>query len=576
VADKLYQFGEFRLDAAGKVLFRGEERIPLTPKVVDTLLLLVESSGSVVDKDELMKRVWPDTFVEEISLTRNISVLRKTLGDGDEGREFIETIPKRGYRFVAQVKEPAGAESSSITNRVMLAVLPFENLGGRRKHDYFSDGLTEEMITHLARLNPQRLGVIARTSAMQYRSTGKGIQQIGRELSVSYVLEGSVRRAGHRLRITAQLIQVHDESHLWAENYDRDFGDILALQSEVAEAIARQIQVKLPPRERGFIVGAGAIDPQAYELYLKGRYFWYKRTEEGLRKGIACFQQAIEQDPNYAASYAGLSDSYVLLACRGVVRAKEALIKAKAAAQTALQKDAALGEAYASLAHIRLHDWDWVGLEDDFQRALELNPGHSIAYFWYAEYLRAMGRAEESVALVNRARQIDPLSPVTGFTLAMAFYSARRYDQALEHTRQVLEIDPSHFLVHLMMGNVCIQSGIHEEAIRAMRTAVDLSGRSTEALAGLGRAYAGAGRREAAQEVLDQLEQRSKDRYVSPYFVAKVCAALQDKGRAFDWLEKAYEERNPNLIELKMEPVFDSLRTDPRFAGLLRRVGWRD
>ncbi|HKW61417.1 MAG TPA: winged helix-turn-helix domain-containing protein [Candidatus Acidoferrum sp.] len=420
---KSYWFGPYRLQTPGELLYRGKDLVPLPPKVAQTLLLLLENAGEVVEKDELLKKVWRGAFVEEGSLARTISILRKTLGDGGAGQQYIVTLSKRGYRFVAPVREKTKPQETS-ERKVMLAVLPFENLSGDANQEYFSDGLTEEMITQLSRLNPERLGVIARTSAMMFKGTKKRIAEIGKELGAAYILEGSVRRSGNRLRISAQLILVADETHVWAENYERSLGDVLMLQSEVARAIAREIQVTLTPREERRLARAQRVSAEAYEAYLKGRHSWNKRTEEGMRKSISFYEEAIREYPDYAMAHAGIADSYVMLACRGMVPAKETFRKARAAARMALDLDGSLGEAHGSLAHVRLHDWDWEGLEKDFERALELDPSQAIVYYWFGEYLMSMGRPEEAIAMTQRAYQLDPLSPVIGASLAMILSGA--------------------------------------------------------------------------------------------------------------------------------------------------------
>ena len=562
---KIHEFGPFRLEPAERQLRRDGRPLPLTPKAFDTLLVLVENAGRAVGKDELMEKVWPGTSVEEATLAQNIFALRKALA----GAQHIETVPKFGYRFVTPVREVAAP-----ARKVVLAVLPFENLSGDVAQEYFSDGLTDEMIAQLGRLNPAQLGVIARTSAMKYKQTAKTVSEIGRELSVSYVVEGTVRRAGSRVRVTAKLVQVADQTQVWSESYDRAFDDVLGLQSEIAQAIAREIKIKLTPAAAKRLADSGAISPQAHEAYLKGRYFWSKRTEDALQKGIVHFQEAITHEPRYAAAYDGLSDSYVMLACRGVLPARETFQKARTAVLTALEIDAALGEGYATLAHVRLHDWDWAGLDEAFQRALELNPGHAFAYYWYGEYLMTMGRVDESIAMVTTAHAMDPLSSVLSAAFSMLLYLARRYDAAVDRLREALDLDAGHFLLHLRLGLVYLQTGLPEAAIDEMQKAVSLSGRSTETLAGLAQAYGAAGRRADMQAILGELDEQSDQRYVSPYNLARVHAASGDPDLAFSWLERAWQERNPDLIELVSEPVFDPVRPDPRFADLLRRVGW--
>ena len=568
---RFYQFGSFRLDAAGRTLFRDGKRIALTPKAVDVLIALVEARDRPVGKEQLLRTVWADTVVEEGSLTSHISLLRKALGE-DHGRSFIETLPKRGYRFIGQVSE-VSESAGAADQRIMLAVLPFENLGPGDKYDYFVEGLTEEMITQLARLTPERLAVIARTSAMRYKSTTKPVRQIGEELGVSHMLEGSVRRSGDRVRITAQLIRASDETHMWAESYERNLRDILALQVDVARAIAREIELKLTPHEQRRLDRTREVNAPALEAYLKGRHFWYRRTEEAMHRSIECFELAIEHQPDYAAAYDGVADAYTMLACRGVEPARETFDKAKRAARQALQIDPELGEAFASLAHVRLHDWDWIGLEQDFQRAIELSPAHAIAYYWYAEYLMATGRREESILRVKQSRQMDPLNSVLNSSVAMILYLARQYDHARDELRAALEIDPSHYLLHFRLGLVYQQQGLFREAIGEMQQAVSLSGASTEALTGLAQTYAAAEMSGAMQEVVDGLLKERKARYVSPYNMGRIYSSMKDKEQTFAWLEKAYDEHHPDMIELTTEPCFDSVRSDPRFKKLLSRVG---
>jgi eukaryotic-like serine/threonine-protein kinase len=451
-----------------------------------------------------------------------------------------------------------------------LAVLPLINASADHSMDYFSDGVTESIINALSQL--PKLRVVARGTAFRYKGEEVDPKKVGQQLGVRAVLTGRVRQVGDELMVAAELIDVMNDSHLWGEHYSRKLSDIFAVQEEIAKEISDKLRIKLTPAERKRLTKRSTESTEAYQLYLKGRFFWNKRTEEGLKQSIEYFQQAKDKDPAYAAVYAGLSDSYALLALRGLVPAKEAFPKARAAARKALEIDDALGEAYASLAHVRLHEWDWVGLEEEFQRALKLNPGHSIAYQWYAEYLMAIGKADESIAIAKQAQEIDPLSPVINANVASAFYFARQYDQGIEHLHQGLELTPNHFALHLRLGQAYLQKRKYEEAIQEMKAAT-LTGKSAETLAALGQAYAAAGLKEELQQVLDELNEQSKKRYVSPYYVAKIYASLGEREQAFTWLERAYEERNPDFIELKVEPLLDPIRSDDRFQDLLFRVG---
>ncbi len=531
-------------------------------------------AGEVIEKDALLDTVWAGTAVGEGSLTRTISILRKALGGDARSREYIVTVSKRGYRFVAPIEATAVNGEGTPDRRAMLAVLPFENLSAGRRYDYFSDGLTEEMIAQLSRLNPERLGVIARTSSMMFKGTRKGVAEIGAELGVQYVLEGSVRRAGGRIRIAAQLIQVSDETHVWAESYERDSGDVLRLQCDVAAAVAREIQVKLTPQTSRRLTGTAEIPANAYEAYLRGRHAFNKRTEAGMRESIGYFEEALRHDSAYAAAYAGIADAQVMLACRGMVPAKETFRRARSAARKALELDAELGDAHGSLAHVRLHDWDWEGLEQDFRRALDLSPSLAIVHYWLGEYLMSRGRGEEAVGSAQVGYRMDPLSPVTASGLAMIMYLAHSFEEAAALLVHTCEKSPEHFLPHLRLGLVRIQQRRYKDAIAVIKKAIRLADGSTETLATLGMAYAASGNGRGARQILDRLGRLKGKRYVLPYNIAKIHASARDRAKTFEWLETAYEGGNPDLIELNSEPVFDWIRADPRFQQLMRRIGW--
>jgi TolB-like protein/Tfp pilus assembly protein PilF len=572
-AGQQYEFSPFRLDSRGRLLFRDGERLTLAPKAVEVLVALVEARGNLVEKEELLRKVWTDAAVEEGSLTYHVSLLRRALGEGPGEHKFIETIPKRGYRFVGALKvspEPAIAASG----KVMLVVLPFENLSGGKKHDYFSEGLTEDTITQLGKLNPAQLGVIARTSAMQYRSTEKSVRQIGRELGVSYALEGSVRRAGNRVRIVAQLIQVSDETHLWAETYERNLGDILALQFEVAEAVAQEIGIKLVPEERERYTCPNIIRPQAYEAYLKGRFLLNRRTQEALQKSIRYFQESIEHDRHYALAYAGLADSYLTHHDLAHLSPTEATTKAKAAARKALSMDETLAEAHTALGHAYFHEFNWLAAHRDFQRAIALNPNYANAHYYYANYLMAVGRRDEAIAEAQCTLRLDPVSFPAGTNLADILFFAGHYKDAVEESLRVLEIDPNFARAYEDLGRTREQQGMYPEAIAAFERAVECSGRSYRYLALLAHALAIAGKRRAALKLLQELKNLSKKKYVSAYSFALMFTGLGNKSQALGWLEKAYKARDGALPFLNVDPRLAPLHSDSHFRDLVRRLNF--
>jgi TolB-like protein/Flp pilus assembly protein TadD len=457
---------------------------------------------------------------------------------------------------------------------IMLAVLPLENLSGNPDEEYFSDGLTEEMITQLSRLQPERLGIIARTSTMQYKGTKKRVDEIGRELHVDYVLEGSVRRDADQVRISAQLIRVSDQTHVWAENYQRDVRDILAVQSLVAGEVAREISVQLTAKERAKLASARPVSPRAHELYLRGRYLWNKRTEQGLQKSVEYFQQAIAEDPGYAASYAALADAYNVSGNWGLLPPREAYPRAKAAATKALEIDPRLAEARVALAYAtHLFDWNPAEAEKEFKQALDINPNYAPGRQWYAVHLAAMGRFDEAIAQITRAQELDPLSLIISDVVGWIYSLARRHERAIQEFRKAIELDPNFYPAHYDLGMTYADKGMHEGAIKELETARALSGDTARTLSGLAYAYAMAGQKAKAKKLLGDLNKLSRHRYVPPFDIAVVHAALGDKDLAFAWLEKAYEDRHPWLVMLRVTPKVDNLRSDPRFEQLCLRVG---
>jgi TolB-like protein/Tfp pilus assembly protein PilF len=547
-------------------------RLKLQDKPFEILAVLLEHPGELVTREDLRQRLWSaDTFVDfEHSLSIAVHKLRQVLGDSAENPRFIETLPRRGYRFIAPVQQP---ELRRAAGKAMLAVLPFENLNSDPEQEYFSDGLTEEMITQLGRLNPQRLGVIARTSVMRYKRSEKPVAQIGPELGVDYVLEGSVRRAGKRVRVTAQLIQVSDQTHLWAETLERNLKDILALQREVAERIARSLAVELLPGDSPLAVRSSTGNSEAYELYLRGRYHWNKRTEEGFAKAIDYFGRAIELDKAFAPAYAGLADAYNIFGLYGALPPQQAYGRAKEAAHKALEIDSRLAEAYCSRAFATLqYDWDWKSAEKSYQRALELNPNYATAHHWHGLGLMETAQFERAQSAMERALRLDPLSVVINSHLGWLFYFSRQFDQAIAQLQRTLDLEPEYPLALYFLGMAYEQRGVLEPAIDSLRKATERSGRHPGGLSALVHALASAGKRGEALRVLEELHSLASQRHVSPYFVAFAHAGLGNRQEAINWLEKACAERSGWMLHLAIEPAFDSLRGQPDFQALMLRT----
>jgi TolB-like protein/DNA-binding winged helix-turn-helix (wHTH) protein/Tfp pilus assembly protein PilF len=628
LAASCYVFGEFRLDARSRVLFRSGEMVELYPKAIDVLIFLVESRANVATKEELLERVWPDTFVEESTLTRSISVLRKALGDTPEGHSYILTVPKRGYRFVAPLRQEAldaASVSPSLTKpipenprpaaaaapvgnwrsvliavgvlavllaaegwqywshfrarpalppRIRIAVLPVQNLTGDLDREYISDGLTEEIIAQLGRINPERLGVIARTSAMTYKHSPKTVSQIGAELHVEYVIESSLRQSGDRLRITTQLIRVNDQTHLWSQDYDRAVRDLVTLQDDVANAIASGIRLELAAAAHQSLPTARSTNPDAYLAYLEGRFYWNQRSVPALERAIVHLRQATQLDPSYALAYSGLADAYCSLGVIGDVAAAEVFPVARAAAEKALMLDASLAEAHTSLAYVKFsYNWDFSGAEAEFQRAIALNPNYATAHQWYGQFLRLMGREEEAILEGQKSLDLDPLSLIINVEAGLPYLYVQRYDAALRQFRKALEMEPNFALAHHDIGWVLEAQGKYPEAIEEFERAVRLS--DVAALwSSLGHAYGMAGRREDAMRALHRLADLRKQRYVAPNYDATVYLGLGDLDKAMDLYEKSYDERCWGMLWFKIGHNLLPLRGTPRFERLLQKMNF--
>lgn len=628
------RFGVFELDLRSGELRKHGLRVRLQEQPFQVLAMLLENHGEVVTREELQKKLWPaDTFVDfDHGLNKAINKIREALSDSAESPRFVETVSRRGYRFLAEIKvgdaapvrspelatephptaetsdRPDVAEKLAMPKRLLpslarkisafallllmasvaawklhswnrpspvirsLAVLPLESLSSDASQDYFADGMTDELISDLGQISALR--VISRTSVMAYKHARKPLPQIARELNVDAVVEGTVLRSGDQVRITAQLIEASADKHLWSQSYEGELRDTLALQSRVARAIADQIQISLNPREQAALKSAKVVNPEAYVSYLKGRYFWNKRTADNLKVALAYFNQAIDEDPAYAQAYSGSADTYALLGDwqYAVMTPKEALPKAKAAAIKALELDSALGEAHNSLAFcLDGFDWDFNSAGKEFLRAIELNPGYATAHHWYAWHLALLHRYDEALAEMRKAENLDPLSLVINADLAELLALAHSYDESILQSRKTIEMDPNFGLAHNHLGQAYLQKHMNVEAVVELQKAVQLSGGSPTCIANLARAYVASGKRSEAEKLLSDLKRRSNPNHSLASEIAVISTSLGDTDQAMNWLEKGYEERfNPGVL---LRPGFDPLRSDPRFEDLVRRVG---
>jgi TolB-like protein/Flp pilus assembly protein TadD len=529
----------------------------------------VERSGHLVSKEEMLRNVWPASFVEEANLSVHISALRRAIGDGHEGGEkYIETIPRVGYRFIAPVREVARVAVEFPIHSI--AVLPLSNLSADPAQDYFAEGMTEELITELAKIS--RLRIISRTSAMHFKGTRKTLPEIARELGADAVVEGAVARDRNQVRISAQLIDARTDLHLWAQSYEGDLSDVLRLQERVALAIANELQVKLTPQQETRLGHARSVSPEAHELYLRGRFHWNKRTEEGLKRSIDYFQQAVEKDPTYALAYSGLADSYSMLGMWGDLPQMESAPKAKAAAIRALEIDDQLAEAHASIGWTMFaFDWNWSAAERELQRSIELNPSYATAHRWLANCLTQQERHEEALTAIKRGHQPDPVSLITNSVLAFTSYMARDYEKAIEDEWKTLELDDQFAPAHWVLGMALEQKGQLSDAISEFQKATALDVHPIY-LAALGHAYGVTGQTEQGLAILHNLAKVSKDKNVAWNEVAILYMGMGEKEMALATLDTAYMTHDSHLNWLKVEPRLDALRSDPRFADLLRRM----
>ena len=628
------RFGVFEVDLRGGELRKHGLRIRLQEQPFQVLAMLLEHAGEVVSREELQRKLWPaNTYVDfDHGLNKAINKIREALGDSANSPRFVETVARRGYRFLAEVKvadttaahgtEPVSqnlpeptlpslpeltvkpampkqflpplsrkisifialalmaaliAWMLNVRKRPLptirsLAVLPLESLSGDATQDYFSDGMTDALITRLGQISALR--VISRTSVMPYKRARRPLPQIARELGVDAVVEGTVLRSGNQVRITAQLIEASTDKHLWAQSYEGDLRDTLVLQNQVAHSIAENIRISLNDKEEGALKSSRVVNPEAYMFYLKGRYFWNKRTGEALKKAIEYFNEAIEKDPTYGQAYAGLADSYGLLGSSdfSVMSPQEAYPKAKAAATKALELDNSLGEAHTSLAFcLGLFEWHWDTAEKEYLRAIALNPGYATAHQWYAIQLSLLGRFDEAITEMRKAESLDPLSLVISAGVADVLFTARRYDESIQQSRKTIDMDRNFAIAHFELGQALAQKKIYNEAIVELQKANELSGGDTTCIAVLACAYAASGSDDEALKLLNELQSRPNHRFSYAAQEALIYVSLDDKDQAMALLEKAYENRFDALA--LRSPAFDPLRSDPRFQNLVRSIG---
>jgi adenylate cyclase len=579
----IYRFEDVLVDPDTFRVSKSGSAVPLEPKAFQVLVYLIANRGRVVDKSEILDAVWKESFVTQNAMTRVIARLRKALGDDPKQPRFIKTVQTRGYLFMPEVAigERIGSGVARVgspedkSRRIeSLAVLPLENLSDDPSQEYFADAMTDELITEIARLGALR--VISRTSVMQYKRVRKPLPVIARELNVDAVVEGSAIRAGNRVRITAQLLHAASDTHLWAESYERDLSDILALQKEVARAIAREVHIKLTPQERARLASARSVSPEACDEYLKGIYYFGRGRDlmparkDLLRKSVKHFERAIMIEPEYAAAHSGLA-----IALRWLASYSDPSFypQAKRTAMRAIALDPTNAEAHAALGWILFkYDWDWSGAERHYRLATELNP-NAMYHQGYALLLSSLARHEEAISRVRLAELFDPLNLTVKAVVGMVTFFAGQFDRAIEQLQNTVELDPNIALVRLALGWSYERTGQYSKAIQEIKEAMSLAKSDLFGAGFLGHAYARSGDRREASAVLEGLIEASKRRYVPPYYQALILAGLGDRGRALDRLEKSLDSRDDFASYIKVDPRFDDLRREPRFVGLLRRMG---
>lgn len=577
---QIYEFGPYQLDVAERLLLRNGETVPLTPKSFETLYVLVQNSGHVIDKGELMQRVWPDSFVEEGTLAQNIFTLRKILGGSRQAHEYIETIPRRGYRFVAKVnqrfsrsrQQPSAETLSPNPALKSIAVLPFKSISFDISDEHFGVGMADAIITKLSNVR----SIITRpTSAIfKYNTLTHEPISAGLDLKVDLVLEGKMQQMGERIRVTVQLLKVESAVPLWAEKFDCKLMDLFELQDSISSQVIETLMIQLSRDERELLTRRYSANSEAYQEYLKGRYQWNKWTHEAFQKSIKHFERAIEIEPDFALAYTGLADAYNALEFYGYCSPHLTMPQMKFAANKAIEIDETLAEAHLSLATTYMfYDWNWPGAEEEFRRSIELNSTYALAYQGYGMFLAAMGRYDEAIAKLKRALELDPVSPLISTTAGLIYYFAGQFDKAIDQYERTLEAEPNFILAHTSLGDVYLQIGMYKEAVAEFEEAIRLGGREPGLLSSLGHALAASGKREEATAILEELLEAAHRDYISPTAIATIYMGLEEIDKAFEMLQVAYYERSNRMVFLRAQPCFFPLHSDRRFAELLKCVG---
>jgi len=574
--DVTYEFGGFRLHPADRQLLDGDRPIPLTPKVFDTLVLLVQRGGSLIEKDEFLARIWPDTIVEEVGLAHNISQLRRVLDKGTHSASFIQTVPKKGYRFTAPITvQPVARQTNERPSGIVLGVLPFDNLTDDAEREYLADSLTEEVIAALGQIDPDRLVVIGRTSMMTYKRTTKPIAEIGRELNASYLLETSIRAEAGRLRVIAKLIRVRDQTATWAASFDAEPVSLLTFQCELSTAIAEHVRVRLRPDYLGALARRQTPSADAYDCYLRGRYFWNQLTPTTNARAIQYFERAIASDPDYALAWSGISFAVLGSSMNSDMPPAAVLPRAKDAAARALKADPGLPDAHAVMGYVGfLFEWDWVAAEAALRKAIALDHACALGHRMLGHLLSQTGRHAEARSALQRLCQIDPLYSMNHAMASQVAFQARDYDSALEHAQQAVVIDPEFWIGHMELGQAYERLSAADLALDALMSASRLSGGNSKPISLRAYVLATTGRADDARELLKMLQAVSRDRYVPPFAIALVHAGLGDREQMFEWLDRACAARDVHLIFLTVDPKWDPYRFDPRFQAILARCGF--